>query len=226
MMKVIKGQQPERPSGPPAMSDILWRHVTEFWSDTPSTRPTTQIVVQNMLWPSPELKPKHPLPAVLETLLSVPSFSNETALPPRKHSNIDNGVGQFRVIRQGHVSIRANSTFASRFWQNKWLVLTEIDLTLHKSEKSSSPIQHLIMLDDIVKVERTDLKLYCCCLKHMTGSGTSYLSRATMSCMTGKMTFTPAPRSLVLPTQSTLYTKCTSTMKLAQPYLGAYLLNG
>ncbi|KAJ7788554.1 kinase-like domain-containing protein [Mycena olivaceomarginata] len=160
MMKVIKGQRPERPSGPPAMSDILWQHVTEFWSNTPSARPTTQIVVQNMLWPSPELKPKHPLPAVPETLLSVPSFSDETALPPRKHSNIDNGVGQFRVIRQGHVSVRANSTFASRFWWNKWLVLTETSLTLYKSKKSNSPI-HLIMLGDIVKIERTDLKPYC-----------------------------------------------------------------
>jgi hypothetical protein len=164
MMKVIKGQRPERPSGLPAMSDILWQHVTEFWSDTPSSRPTTQIVVQNMVWPSPELKPEHLLLAVPETLLSVPSFSDvreitvpdyvssrpgismdqETALPPRKHSNIDNGVGQFRVIRRGHVSVRANSTFASRFWRNKWLVLTETSLTLYKSKVRVTQFQVLV----------------------------------------------------------------------------------
>ncbi|KAJ7353515.1 p21 activated kinase-like protein [Mycena albidolilacea] len=87
-------------------------------------------------------------------------MDQETALPPRKHSNINNGVGPFRVIRRGHVSVRANSTFATRFWQNKWLVLTETSLTFHKSEKSNSPT-HLIMLGDIVKIERTDLKPYC-----------------------------------------------------------------
>ncbi|KAJ7239950.1 kinase-like domain-containing protein, partial [Mycena haematopus] len=40
LMKVLNGERPERPSGPPAMSDQLWRHVTAYWSDKPMARPT------------------------------------------------------------------------------------------------------------------------------------------------------------------------------------------
>ncbi|KAF8150405.1 kinase-like domain-containing protein [Mycena galopus ATCC 62051] len=40
LLKVIKGERPERPSGPHEMSDVLWQHVTTYWSDKPSTRPT------------------------------------------------------------------------------------------------------------------------------------------------------------------------------------------
>ncbi|KAF8174635.1 WD40-repeat-containing domain protein [Mycena galopus ATCC 62051] len=53
LMKVLNGERPERPPGPSVMSDMLWRHVTEFLAESPSTRPSTQHVVQNMAWPIP-----------------------------------------------------------------------------------------------------------------------------------------------------------------------------
>ncbi|KAF7326855.1 Kinase-like protein [Mycena venus] len=53
LMKVLNGERPERPPGPPVMSDMLWHHVTEFWAQSPPARPLTQAVVQNMAWPTP-----------------------------------------------------------------------------------------------------------------------------------------------------------------------------
>ncbi|KAF7347172.1 Kinase-like protein [Mycena venus] len=53
MMKVINGERPGRPSGSPAMSGTLWRHVSAYWAQEPTARPVTQIIVQNMLWPPP-----------------------------------------------------------------------------------------------------------------------------------------------------------------------------
>ncbi|KAJ6476415.1 hypothetical protein C8R45DRAFT_379252 [Mycena sanguinolenta] len=35
------------------MSDALWQHVTEFWAQRPIIRPSTQSVVQKMIWPNP-----------------------------------------------------------------------------------------------------------------------------------------------------------------------------
>ncbi|KAF8131244.1 kinase-like domain-containing protein [Mycena galopus ATCC 62051] len=40
LLKVIKGERPERPSAPHEMSDVLWQHIKTCWSDKPSTRPT------------------------------------------------------------------------------------------------------------------------------------------------------------------------------------------
>ncbi|KAJ7875390.1 kinase-like domain-containing protein [Mycena olivaceomarginata] len=48
MNKVLNNERPQRPSGPPAMSDILWRHVSEFWAASPTSRPSTRSVVQKM----------------------------------------------------------------------------------------------------------------------------------------------------------------------------------
>jgi hypothetical protein len=56
-MKVLNGERPQRPSGPPAMSDVLWRHVSEFWADHPIARPSTQSIVQNMIWSIPCSRP-------------------------------------------------------------------------------------------------------------------------------------------------------------------------
>ncbi|KAF7340963.1 Kinase-like protein [Mycena sanguinolenta] len=53
MMKVINGERPPRPSSSPAMSDVLWNHVSTYWAQEPTTRPATQLVVQNMVWPPP-----------------------------------------------------------------------------------------------------------------------------------------------------------------------------
>ncbi|KAF8183770.1 kinase-like domain-containing protein, partial [Mycena galopus ATCC 62051] len=38
LLKVLNGERPERPTGPPAMSDALWQHVTKFWAES-HTRP-------------------------------------------------------------------------------------------------------------------------------------------------------------------------------------------
>ncbi|KAJ6476292.1 kinase-like domain-containing protein [Mycena sanguinolenta] len=53
-MKVLNGGRAERPLGPPVMSDTLWRNVTEFWAQGPTTRPPVQLVVQKMVWPPPD----------------------------------------------------------------------------------------------------------------------------------------------------------------------------
>ncbi|KAF8183881.1 kinase-like domain-containing protein [Mycena galopus ATCC 62051] len=51
LLKISSGGRPERPSGQPHMSEILWQHVEMYWRDNPSTRPTTAMVVENMAWP-------------------------------------------------------------------------------------------------------------------------------------------------------------------------------
>ncbi|KAJ6476265.1 kinase-like domain-containing protein [Mycena sanguinolenta] len=63
LLKVLNGERPERPPGPPAMSDTLWQLVTEFWAENPTTRPSTQYVVQAMTWPPTD--PKQPRPQLL-----------------------------------------------------------------------------------------------------------------------------------------------------------------
>ncbi|KAF7333651.1 hypothetical protein MSAN_02408200 [Mycena sanguinolenta] len=45
-------ERAEQPPGPPAMSDTLWQHVTEFWAQRPTARPSTQSLVQKMTWPN------------------------------------------------------------------------------------------------------------------------------------------------------------------------------
>ncbi|KAJ6457344.1 kinase-like domain-containing protein [Mycena sanguinolenta] len=48
MMKILNGERPPRPSNSPAMSDVLWSYVSMYWAQEPTTRPATQLVVQNM----------------------------------------------------------------------------------------------------------------------------------------------------------------------------------
>ncbi|KAJ6542592.1 kinase-like domain-containing protein [Mycena capillaripes] len=62
LLKVINGQRPQRPSSSPAMSDVLWQHVSAYWAEKPAARPKTRVVVQDMIWPPP--KPRS-LPAVV-----------------------------------------------------------------------------------------------------------------------------------------------------------------
>ncbi|KAF7373372.1 Kinase-like protein [Mycena sanguinolenta] len=51
LLKVLNGDRPERPASLLAMSDMLWQHVEEFWAQDPTTRPSAQIVVEDMVWP-------------------------------------------------------------------------------------------------------------------------------------------------------------------------------
>ncbi|KAJ7147345.1 kinase-like domain-containing protein [Mycena filopes] len=55
LMKILQGERPQRPSGSPAMTDILWRNVSTYWADSPTARPNTQLlVVHNMVWATSE----------------------------------------------------------------------------------------------------------------------------------------------------------------------------
>ncbi|KAJ7301263.1 kinase-like domain-containing protein, partial [Mycena albidolilacea] len=44
MMKVINGERETMPLDYPAMSDILWRHISAYWAQKPTIRPATHIV--------------------------------------------------------------------------------------------------------------------------------------------------------------------------------------
>ncbi|KAK7055199.1 kinase-like protein [Favolaschia claudopus] len=46
--KIIAGERPVRPSSSPAMSDLLWQHVTSYWGQSSTSRPETRQVVENM----------------------------------------------------------------------------------------------------------------------------------------------------------------------------------
>ncbi|KAF7374755.1 Kinase-like protein [Mycena sanguinolenta] len=48
MFDVLKGDRPDRPSGEPAMSDVLWELVNDCWTQEPETRPTIQAVVEKL----------------------------------------------------------------------------------------------------------------------------------------------------------------------------------
>ncbi|KAJ7778493.1 kinase-like domain-containing protein [Mycena metata] len=50
MMKIINGERPELRSGPPPMPVILWEHVSEYWAESPISRPVTEVVVKHMLF--------------------------------------------------------------------------------------------------------------------------------------------------------------------------------
>jgi hypothetical protein len=71
-MKVLNGERPERPVGPPAMSDKLWQDVREFWADDAAARPLAELVVQKMLWPSAEPQASRPLPLLPPSRSSTP----------------------------------------------------------------------------------------------------------------------------------------------------------
>ncbi|KAF7373269.1 Kinase-like protein [Mycena sanguinolenta] len=54
LLKVLNGERPKRPPGPPTMSDMLWENVTRFWAQNHAARPSTQSVVRSMFWPNPD----------------------------------------------------------------------------------------------------------------------------------------------------------------------------
>ncbi|KAJ7468550.1 kinase-like domain-containing protein [Mycena latifolia] len=66
LLAVINGERAERPSGTPAMSDVLWKQVTACWAENPAARPTTELVVHKMAQLAPAqrkaLRPLPPLP--------------------------------------------------------------------------------------------------------------------------------------------------------------------
>ncbi|THH17681.1 hypothetical protein EW146_g3185 [Bondarzewia mesenterica] len=80
------------------------------------------------------------------------------------------------IIRSGPVGFKED-TFASWIWREKFLVLKEQSLSIHKNESpstcpptdightGSSLPQNIIQLRDLSNIERTDLKPYCLLLE-------------------------------------------------------------
>ncbi|KAF8150317.1 kinase-like domain-containing protein [Mycena galopus ATCC 62051] len=68
-MKVLNGERPKRPSGPPTMPDLLWQYITQSWAESPTTRPSTTRLAEN-----------------LAALISGPQTSPATTLPPGTRS--------------------------------------------------------------------------------------------------------------------------------------------
>jgi hypothetical protein len=52
MFQILNGERAQRPTGPPAMSDMLWQNITKYWAADPAARPSSQIVAQQMVWPA------------------------------------------------------------------------------------------------------------------------------------------------------------------------------
>ncbi|KAJ7145876.1 kinase-like domain-containing protein, partial [Mycena epipterygia] len=78
LLRTINGERAGRPSGPPAMSNVLWQNVTVYWQEDPATRPSAEVVVQNMT-PSSLQKPLPPLPE----MQSIPPGHNASSTPPQ-----------------------------------------------------------------------------------------------------------------------------------------------
>ncbi|KAF8174638.1 kinase-like domain-containing protein [Mycena galopus ATCC 62051] len=61
LMKVLNGEfkRPERPSGTPAMSDLLWQHITQSLAESLTSRPSSTQLVENLaaLISSPQTSP-------------------------------------------------------------------------------------------------------------------------------------------------------------------------
>jgi protein-serine/threonine kinase len=78
---------------------------------------------------------------------------------PKRSSD---GAGTSGVIRQGPAGFKEDA-FASWIWREKWLVLKEQTLSVHKNEAAAP--QSIIQLRDLANIERTDLKPYCLLLE-------------------------------------------------------------
>ncbi|KAJ8519803.1 hypothetical protein ONZ45_g3288 [Pleurotus djamor] len=89
------------------------------------------------------------------------SYSGIGGSPNRHPEN--NMYGGNQIVRNGVVSVKEEGTFASWMWKAKWLVLTDSELSIHKSEHA--PKQTVVNLGDISSIERTDLKPYCLLLE-------------------------------------------------------------
>nr|AAS46755.1 p21 activated kinase-like protein [Pleurotus djamor] len=89
------------------------------------------------------------------------SYSGIGGSPNRHPEN--NMYGGNQIVRNGVVSVKEDGTFASWMWKAKWLVLTDSELSIHKSEHA--PKQTVVNLGDISSIERTDLKPYCLLLE-------------------------------------------------------------
>ncbi|KAJ7041246.1 hypothetical protein C8F04DRAFT_1177432 [Mycena alexandri] len=83
LLRVVNGERPGRPSTSPALSLALWQHVTAYWAEDAATRPSIDVVVQEMAWPSPRRnrKSSRSLPSI-PLAQSMPSPIPVTRPPP------------------------------------------------------------------------------------------------------------------------------------------------
>ncbi|EIM84294.1 Pkinase-domain-containing protein [Stereum hirsutum FP-91666 SS1] len=72
------------------------------------------------------------------------------------------GLSGAGIVRSGTVGFKEDA-FANWLWREKYLILREQTLAVHKNEASSA--QTTIQLSDISNIERTDLKPYCLLLE-------------------------------------------------------------
>ncbi|KAJ6602631.1 hypothetical protein DFH09DRAFT_1270528 [Mycena vulgaris] len=97
--------------------------------------------------------------------IAIPSFrttarKTQRAPPPYSKRNEDEG----KVVRWGPVRVEECGTpIRSWFFKVNWLVLTETHLALHASANKAP--RAIIPMSDIMKLERTEIKLYCLVLK-------------------------------------------------------------
>ncbi|KAI9509925.1 Pkinase-domain-containing protein [Russula earlei] len=103
-------------------------------------------------------------PASVSTSFYATSYSGIGGTPniggfPRRSSDDAPMSG---IVRQGSVGFKEDA-FASWIWREKWLILREQSLSVHKNE--TAPCQSIIQLRDLANIERTDLKPYCLLLE-------------------------------------------------------------
>ncbi|KAJ7712499.1 kinase-like domain-containing protein [Mycena metata] len=89
LMKILSGERPQRPSGPPAMSDALWRNIVGYWAESAPTRPATEIVVQNMIWPVQVPYPSPPQTPAVGDAASSPTLPVSDDAPSPRTSQDD-----------------------------------------------------------------------------------------------------------------------------------------
>ncbi|KAJ6554051.1 kinase-like domain-containing protein [Mycena vulgaris] len=81
LLRIVNGDRVGRPSGTPAMSDILWRHISEYWAEEPAMRPVSEVVVQHMAWSAQSRKICH-VPSLTELWPESQSRNNAPLTSP------------------------------------------------------------------------------------------------------------------------------------------------
>ncbi|KZV72278.1 Pkinase-domain-containing protein [Peniophora sp. CONT] len=81
---------------------------------------------------------------------------------PLRDNGGGSGSGTPGIVRSGYVGFKED-TFASWIWRDKFLVLRDQSLSIHKNE--TAPAQNVVSLTELSNIERTDLKPYCLLLE-------------------------------------------------------------
>ncbi|KAJ7145890.1 kinase-like domain-containing protein [Mycena epipterygia] len=104
LLRTVNGERAGRPSGPPAMSDVLWQNVTVYWQEDPATRPSAEVVVQNMTPPALQ-KPLPPLPE----MQSIPPGNDTSSTPPQ--ATAYSSISEYQSIRPAISEERSSPPF-------------------------------------------------------------------------------------------------------------------